>query len=158
MKQEVKNAIVTVISVLLIIIVVYFATAIFLTKEIGSNNSSENNSVQSGLSLSYENIIIAGKAFSQKEEKYMVIFFSEKDSSDSLKNYLSTYDNSQKELKLYKVNLDEAINSFVKSEENNSNATKSSELKINKNTLMTINNGAIVSYVDEESQIIEVLK
>ena len=159
MKQEVKNSIIMVVCVLLIIVMVYFVTAFFLTGEIGSkgsNNSDESSIV--GTHLSYSNVIIAGKTLSQVEKHYMVLFFSDKKAKESLKIYLKNYDNSEKEIKLYKVNLDEAINSFVKSDEKNTNATNSSELKINGTTLITIDEGKITSYIDDETQILEILK
>lgn len=158
MKQEVKNSIIIVIVVLLIIVAVYFGIALFLTGEVGTSKKSNESYSSTGLSLNYENVIIAGKTFSQSEESYMVIFFSEKKSKESLKNTLSLYDNSNKELKLYKVNTDEAINNFVKSDEGNPNATTSGELRIKQDTLITINNGTIISYIEDETQILDNLK
>lgn len=159
MKQEIKNSIIIAIGVLFVIAVTYFGVAMFLTGEIGNNkDDSQTVLADSGISLSYDNVIIAGNTFSQKENNYMVMFFSEKNSSETLKNSLSLYDSAEKSLKLYKVNLDEAINSFVKSEENNTNATNSKELKIKQNTLITINNGIITSYVEDEAEILNNLK
>lgn len=159
MKEEIKKSIIIAISVLFVIVVTYFAVAMFLTGEIGNTkNESETVLSDTGVSLSYDNLIIAGKTFSQKENDYMVMFFSEKNASEALKNSLSSYDPAQKSLKLYKVNLDEAINSFVKSDENNTTATNSKELKIKQNTLITINNGTIISYIEDETEILNILK
>lgn len=159
MKEEIKKSIIIAISVLFVIAVTYFAVAMFLTGEIGNTkNESETVLSDTGVSLSYDNLIIAGNTFSQKENDYMVIFFSEKKASEALKNSLSSYDSAQKSLKLYKVNLDEAINSFVKSDENNTTATNSKELKIKQNTLITINNGTIISYIEDETEILNILK
>lgn len=159
MKEEIKKSIIIAISVLFVIVVTYFAVAMFLTGEIGNTkNESETVLSDTGVSLSYDNLIIAGNTFSQKENDYMVIFFSEKKASEALKNSLSSYDSAQKSLKLYKVNLDEAINSFVKSDENNTTATNSKELKIKQNTLITINNGTITSYIEDETEMLNILK
>ena len=160
MKQEVKSAIVTVICVGLIIAVVYLSTAYFLTGEIGNKSKVTKKTTESysGLSLNYENMIIAGKVFDMKESSYMVIFFSQDKINDELKSTLSSYDSLEKETKLYKVNIDEAINKYVKSDEQNDSATNSSELKINKTTLITIKNGKITSYITDNDTIINTLK
>lgn len=162
MKNEVKNAIVITITVILILVVVYLTTAIFMTGEIGNKKKDEKNEVtnvaeESQTSTLYDNMIIASKTFKQKNDEYMVIFFSQKDASDTLKNIISTYDSSDKETKLYKVNTDEAINKFVVSDEANSSATNYNELKINDTTLVTIKNGVITLYIVAEDNVIEAL-
>ena len=88
----------------------------------------------------------------------MVIFFSQDKINDELKSTLSSYDSLGKETKLYKVNIDETINKYVKSDEQNDSATNSSELKINKTTLITITNGKITSYITDNDTIINALK
>ena len=86
MKQEVKSVVITVICVGLIIAVVYLSTAYFLTGEIGNKSKITKKTTESysGLSLNYENMIIAGKVFDMKESSYMVIFFSQDKINDEL--------------------------------------------------------------------------
>lgn len=154
MNKEVKDGIIITITVLLSIVLVYFLIGFIMTGEVGplkSNKKTTTTNVSSEPTELYEDMIIASKTFEKPENEYMVIFFSEKDIKDSLKTALSSYN---KETKLYKVNKDEAINRFVISEEENPNATTSSELKINKTTLIVINNKKIVSYVTNEDDIL----
>ena len=163
MKNEVKSAIAITITVILILVVVYLSTAVFMTGEIGDKKKDEKDEVtnvseESQTSTLYDNMIIASKTFEQKNDEYMVIFFSQKDTSDTLKNMISTYDSSDKDTKLYKVNTDEAINRFVISDEANNSATNYNELKINDITLVTIKNGVIASYIVTEDNVIEALK
>lgn len=163
MKNEVKSAIAITITVILILVVVYLSTAVFMTGEIGDKKKDEKDEVtnvseESQTSTLYDNMIIASKTFEQKNDEYMVIFFSQKDTSDTLKNMISTYDSSDKDTKLYKVNTDEVINRFVISEEANNSATNYNELKINDITLVTIKNGVIASYIVTEDNVIEALK
>ena len=163
MKNEVKSAIAITITVILILVVVYLSTAVFMTGEIGDKKKDEKDEVtnvseESQTSILYDNMIIASKTFEQKNDEYMVIFFSQKDTSDTLKNVISTYDSSGKDTKLYKVNTDEVINRFVISDEANNSATNYNELKINDITLVTIKNGVIASYIVTEDNVIEALK
>ena len=147
--------------VIVILVIVYLTTAIFMTGEIGNNKKDDknetttNNESQSEL---YDNMIIASNTFNQKNEEYNVIFFHEKDDNDALKNSISAYDSSQKDIKLYKVNLDEAINKFVISKQQNSSATNYEELKINDVTLINIKNKVITSYVTGYENVISKLK
>lgn len=157
MNNEVKNGIITSIAVVIIIAVVYFMTAVFLTGEIGGNKkTTDNDSSSSSTSQrEYDNMIIAGRTFNQKEDTYMVIFFSEKEAGDSLKSAISSY---SKDVKLYKVNVDEAINKYVVSETDNLNPTNSGELKVSKNALLTISSGVVTSYVNDDEKIISELE
>lgn len=161
MKDEIKEKILLILCVLIIIVGTYFITAIFMTKEIGgkkdgTKENSENSN--SGLSLSYYNLILAGDTFSIDNNKYMVLFFSEKDSHDYLKNAFKAYDSNDNTIKLYKVNIDEPINSFVKGKDKNETASSVKELSITGDTLVTIENGKIVSYIDVEDDIISALE
>lgn len=160
MNNEVKNGIIITITVILVLVVVYLVTAVFMTGEIGSNKNDGEVSSTSSLNAasSYDNMIIAGRVFEQKEDKYMVIFFSEKDDSDALKTTITSYDQAGSDVKLYKVNTDEAINSYVLADDFNSVATSDSELRINDVTVITIENKAITSYVIGADNVINELK
>jgi flagellar basal body-associated protein FliL len=165
MKDEIKNGIIISICVILILVVVYLTTAVFLTGEIGSSKKSSTSTSEettasdsSTSETSYDNMIIAGKTFSQSEDSYMVLFFSKKEASDSLKNTISSYDSGSNDTKLYKVNIDETINKYVKSDTDNTTPTSSSDLKISGSALITITSGEVSSYITDETQIINALK
>lgn len=159
MNEELKNGIIVTVTVLLIIVIVYFTTAIFMTGEIGKKSSKENKTTTTTNSANseYENSIIASFTFKQSKDEYMVMFFSKKDSKEQIKNALKSYNSADDKLKLYVVNVDEAINKYVKDKEFNPNATSSDELKINKDTLLVIKNGVIDSYVTDEDEIVSKL-
>ena len=156
MKNEVKNVIITTIVVILIIVIVYFITAVFMTGEIGNKSSTQTNEeTTKNYTHEYDDMIIAGRVFNQNEDNYKVIIYSSDTSSDAIKNAISSYTN---ETKLYKVNVDEAINSYVISETENSLPANSSELKVKEIALITIQNGTVSSYISDEEQIINALK
>lgn len=163
MSKEIKNGIAISITVILVIVIVYLTTAVFMTGEIGNNKTdkkSETTTKQTSSSVSkmFDNMIIASKTFDQKNDEYMVIFFHGNDISETLKSAITFYDSSNSKGKLYKVNMDDVINKFVLSDEQNSGATNYNELKINDITLITIKNKAIASYVTEEENVINNLK
>lgn len=167
MKDEVKNGIIISVCVVIIIVLVYFMTAVFMTGEIGGNNKKEAKDTStmekeepntSSLSESYNNMIIASKTFKMSDEKYMVLFFSKKNASDSVKSALSSYDSGTHDVKLYKVNVDEVINSYVISDSENPIPTSSKDLKIKENALITISSGKVSSYLTKETDIINALK
>ena len=156
MKDEVKNAIIISVTVVLILVITYFVTALFATKEFG--NSSSKKETTNYLKHDYDNMIMASNTFSKSDNEYMVLFFSEKKMSETLKLVLKAYDSKGDVQKLYKVNTDEAINKYVLSSNENKNPTSGSDLKVKVPTLIKIKNGVTTEYVNDESQILDLLK
>ena len=155
MRNELKNGIILSITVILIILVVYLTTAVFMTGEIGSKKSSEKKTTTTNAASSYENKILASKVFDHSPETYIVLFFWELDVSDDLKSTITSYSGNTK---LYLVNKDEAINKYVSSDTDNVKPDNSSSLKVKKEALLTISNESVTSYVTNESEIIDELK
>lgn len=157
MKNEVKNGLIIGVVVILIIVLVYFMTAIFMTGEIGGESKTDKTTTttSSSSSVDYDNMIIAGRVFNQTEDTYMVLIFSNNDTNDELKSAISSYTG---DVKLYKVNTDEAVNSYVVSDSDNTNPTASKDIKVKNNALITITNGTVSSYINDEEQIINALK
>lgn len=160
MSKEVKNGIMIGITVVLILGVVYLTTAIFMTGEIGGQKETTKSTTtkETSSQSQFKNMIIAGKTFGMNNDNYMVLFFFEKELSDELKSAIISYDSADKDVKLYKVNVDEAINAYVKGDAFNAGATNAKDLMIKDVTLVTIKNNKITSFVDDETQIINKLK
>ena len=156
MKEEVKSALIISITVIIILVITYFLTALFATNEFGGNNKSKKE--ESYLKHDYDNMITASSTFSKSENEYMVLFFSEKKMSETLKLVLKSYDSKEDAQKLYKVNTDESINSYVLSNDENIKPASSSDLKVKVPTLIKIKNGGVTEYINNESQILNLLK
>ena len=150
MKGEVKEGIILTVSILIILAFVYFITAAIKTGEIG-NSKDKTTTKSTEVTELYDNMIMAKDTFNKSESEYMVIFFSEKNAMNSVKEIMKSYSG---DIKLYKVNTDEKINSFVISEEENKGATNASELKIKGTTLIKISNGTIKEYITDKKQIL----
>lgn len=166
MKEEMKNGLMVSGVVVLILLIVYLCTAFFLTGEIGNKKdvttktteTEDSTETTKAPTAEYKNIILASKTFSQKEEKYMVLFYSNKEVSDTIKTLMTNYDAATHDVKLYKVNINEAINNYVIGDTENALAQSVSELKIKGTTLVTIQNGLNVSYTSDNSEIINIIK
>lgn len=156
MKDELKNGIILGIFVIIILVVVYFATAIFMTGEIGGKKTKDNKTTTTVSSTNqYNNRIISSKIFDRSEESYMVVIFSDKKASNELKDSIKNYNGS---VKLYVINIDEAINKSLKADVDNLYAQDSSGLKVKENALLTINGGVITNAVTGGANIISELK
>lgn len=156
--DEKKGSITLIIAVLGVIAITYFATAFFLTGEIGNKeDKKEETQVEETEEVTeiFSNMIIASKTFTQKESKYMVLFFSKKDLTYDFKQIINNY---SKDTKLYKVNVDEAINSFVLSKDENLNVQSYKELKVKAPTIITIENRKNISYVSGNDKVIDIIK
>ncbi len=156
MKDEIKNGIIIGLFVIIILVVVYFATAIFMTGEIGGKKTKDIKTTTTVSSTDqYNNRIIASKIFNRNEESYMVVIFSNKNASNELKDSVKNYNGK---LKLYVVNIDEAINRPLKSDTDNLYVQDSSSLKVKENALLIINSGTITKAVMGGANIISELK
>ena len=158
MQKEIRDGIVLGISVILIIVIVYFSTAIFMTGEIGNKSSKKTTTTTtqfSNTTETYDNMIILSMVFSQSEENYMVVFFSKNNISNELKDAISNYSG---DTKLYKVNLDDPMNKIAKGDSDNLTVSNASDIKVKDNALITINSGSIVNTVSGGANIIKTLK
>ena len=153
MKEEVKNGIVLSISVILIIVIVYFATGIFMTGEYGKK--VRNTTTTSNASNSYNNLIMASNIFNKAEDSYMVILFSKSSASNELYDSVTKYSG---DTKLYVVNLDDPVNKYIKSNKNNLSVSDVEELKVKDNALLVINNGMVTKSETNGANIISLLK
>ena len=154
-----KSSITLIIAVLGVIAITYFATAFFLTGEIGNNktDNEETKEVEETEEVTeiFSNMIIASKTFTQKESKYMVLFFSKKDLTYDFNQIVNNY---SKDTKLYKVNADEAINSYILSNDENINAQSYKDLKIKTPTIITIEKRKNISYISGKDKVIDIIK
>ena len=82
MKSEIKSAVIIFFTVIIVLGVVYFISA-YNTGQIGHKKYTKSDQASTN-APSYSNMIALSKTFSQSEDKYMVLFFSNKDIKESL--------------------------------------------------------------------------
>lgn len=156
MKEELKNGIVISVFVIIIILVVYFSTAVFMTGEIGNKKSEDKSTTTTKSDFNeYNNRIISSNIFNRSEDTYMVVIFSNKKASNELKDKVKNYAG---DTKLYVVNLDEAMNKSIKSDTDDLYVSEPSSLRVKENALLTISNGTVINAVTGGVNIISNLK
>lgn len=155
MKDELRRGIILLIVVLLILAAVWITTDV-LKGRLGNNtNASETTSSNDA---SFSNMIMLSKVFNIKDSEYKVLFYSNSNMTSALESTVKLYDSSNNDIKLYKINYDEAINSKVLGDSDNKDATSSSELKVKDVTLITIKDNKITSYITDYNEILSALE
>lgn len=142
-KEYSIGKIIKILFIILIIIVVFYAITILITKY---QDSKPDKTTQTD--IKYEEILI-GNMYKKNEDVYYVLAQFENDLS---KLYSAVYNYQQEgEIKLYTATLDNALNKKYIGEESNF----SEKYPIFKeSTLLKIQNGEIVEYVEGVDKIL----
>lgn len=148
-----STALKIIIFSILILLVLYYIIAVFVTKEIdisGSNNTDQTETTENSVS----NKILAKNIFNQKEETYYVYFydFNEEDNS------ISSAINSKSDIKIYRVDTSSALNqNYITDDAGNRNVTSLTDLKVKNPTIIEITNDTITAYYEGSSEILSFL-
>lgn len=141
--------------VLLILLVLYYILAVFVTKEIDVSGSDETNSSEnSDTASSVSNKILASNIFNQKEEVYYVYFYDFTDEDDAISSAIS----NQSDLKIYRVDTSSSLNSkYVTEDAGNINVQGIDDLKVKNPTFIEITNDTVTKYYEGKKNILEFL-
>ncbi|MEG1457585.1 MAG: hypothetical protein RR228_04015 [Bacilli bacterium] len=151
-----ENEVTSFIKIILVIGILFLGAYLFTTfmNKKGFFNKKYVKPTVPEAVIDYDNILV-GEVFNINNDSYYVVLgdFNGKDDA-----YLSSSLSSYKgKTPLYKVNMSSKFNSVAKGETSNKNASNSNELIIAKETLIKINNGKIVSYIEGTEHIINEL-
>lgn len=141
-KEMIKFFIVLGIVVILILSVFFFSK-IFMKPQV-DELTYQNGSVST-------TVAIVGTMLSQKEEEYYVLAYDYNSKlASAYETYASTYKANKKDaIKIYNLDLSSAFNKKYHVEENsNPSAKEIKDLKIKDGTLIKIQKGKIVEYVE----------
>lgn len=144
---QIKNIVVVSVVVLIFLGLFYLLTIALLGKAPKVNTSSSKNNTTE---IQNEEILL-GSSFDITSGKYMVLYydFDDKDDASDLTSLVSSYRSKEDALKLYTVDLSNALNkSFLSEDDSNPNATKASELKLKSPTLIIFEDGKILEYIE----------
>lgn len=135
----------------IILLVLYYVVAVFITKEIevswGSDDTTETSNT-------VENRILAKNIFNQRESEYLVYFY---DFDDEDENVTSSVEVSGKTI--YRVDTNSALNSnYVTEETGNRNVTSINDLKVVSPTVIEIKDDKVVAYYEGRNEIMTSLK
>ena len=145
-EDQVKDQIITALKIL-VALLVFILVLVLITKFVNGDFKSKK------IKITY-NDIIAGQTFNRKENTYYVVYYS----FNSDTSIQETIDALKTEAKVYKVNLDDGMNKDYMSEKGNSSASSVGELKINGVTLIKIEEGKNVEYIEGSSNVETYLK
>lgn len=145
-ENQIKDQVITALKIL-IALLLFILAIVLITKFVNGDFKSKK------AKITY-NDIVAGQTFNRKESTYYVIYYSFNNDT-SIQEAL---DDLKTKSKIYKVNLDDGMNKDYLSEQGNSSASSVSELKINGATLIKIEEGKNVEYIEGSSNIETYLK
>ena len=140
--------------VIILLFVVYYVLAVFVTKEIDISNGNANNSSSEELDSSNNSIndkILASNIFNQKEDSYYVYFYDFKDENEVASGAVASITDT-----VYRVDTSSSLNANYITEETGNNKAKSiDELKVKSPTLIKISGDKIVEYYEGSNNIYE---
>lgn len=139
--KPIKKYIVILCSLIIVISIMYFVTALFITKDLNwfnnNNNINKNNEVT--------NTILASAIFKQSEDEYYVYFYDFNEEKNSITDIVNSKLSGEK---VYKVNTSSAMNNNYIGETGNKNAQTLEELKVTSPTLIKISEDKIIKYYE----------
>lgn len=138
-----KKIVITCVIVLVSIGLVYFISALFITKELDWFSKEEVKENTSGV----ENSILASAIFKQKEDEYYVYFYDFNEDNNMYKNIVSSKLSSKK---VYNVDTSSGLNSNYVSDVSNKKATGLDGLKVVNDTVIKIVGDTIVEYYEKD--------
>ena len=140
-----------IVGVILILVVLYYVVAIFITKEIEISwgNDNATNNVLEGV----ENKIIAKNTFNQSESKYYVYFYDFSDADENIEGAIGLADST-----VYRVDTGNGLNkNYVTEDEGNRDVTSIDDLKVKSPTLIKIDNDKVTAYYEGNNEILDFL-
>ena len=154
-ENNVKSFIISIIIIIVGLGLVYLFT--LLAQKNGFFDEGYNKPETTTPSISYTNIT-AGTVFDREEDEYYVLF-ADSNSSEYiyLTSIISKYEEDDDHLPVYIVDLHSSFNKDIIGEENNTDASDSSELSIKDYALMKISDGDNDLFVDTLEEIEEEL-
>ena len=141
-KNPIKKYVIITSSLIIVLTLLYFVTALFITKELDWFNKTDNDTSESN---SISNTILASATFKQSETEYYVYFYDFNEEKNSITDIIN---NKLSGEKVYKVNTASAMNANYVGETGNKNAKTLEELKVVAPTLIKISEDKIVKYYE----------
>lgn len=152
---DIFKVIYIVLGVICVFCLFYLITVFVLNKD--DNTTKTDKDVEISLDTT-----IVGRSFSMPENKYYVLYYDAKDEtvveeySSTITNYI--YSTSEDHVKLYTVDMSDALNKKYVSEESKPMPEKVSDIAIKGTTLMVIEKGKVIEYTEDKTRIEELLK
>lgn len=144
-----------VVCVIIIIICLFYILAVHITNNNGETNKKTNTD---DVNISYSEIIV-GRTLSMNDKEYLVLLYNKNDSdiSNNINESVSKYNEKEKHLNIYYVDMSSGLNKKYSGSESNVNPKKESEIVINGPTLMKVKNSKVTEYIEGIDNITDYL-
>ena len=154
--DEIRKLLIIIGAVCAVMLAFYFITEVVIKNKDKSNNNQ--NDIKIEPDIQYEQILM-GSLFNQNESDYYVFVYDTEDAMLDLYNqYISSYNNLDSHLKIYKVNLSEDFNKSYIDEESHLSGSNIRDVKVTGTTLIRIKDKGISSSYEGSEQIVNKLK
>ncbi len=152
-QKEIKKFIIVLIGLILIIVGIYYFTRAFVTKDLFKSNTLEKQYTNGA--INYEVAIVGNMLNKPQTEYYVMALNSENIEYSYYRTIASKYSSKEKALKVYFVDLNNALNEkYVAKEEEKSNKyTSLEELKLGEITLIKVKNGKVSKFITDIDSI-----
>lgn len=154
-KIQISTVFKILITCIIILFVLYYFLAVFVTKEINISKNNENNSENNNTNTGgVTNQILASSIFHQPEEEYYVYFYNFSDEDESISRIIENHS----DWKIYRVDTNSSLNqNYVTNDNSNRNVTGLNDLKVKNPTLIRIENDHVVDYYEDKEEIVQFL-
>lgn len=159
-KEEVTSKVVKDFVVLVIVIMGVFGLVYLLTVGAGKIGWFDQRYTAPSIeeaNISYD-IIEAGTMFNRSEENYYVVIGDFSTNNMYIDSLIGAYKEKEGAKKVYKVDLSNGINAFLKGEEAKTTSSNVNKLSINDFTLIEVKNGVNAYSVVGTDEIANILK
>ena len=140
-------------SIVLILFVVYYIVAVFITKEIDISDKNKDSNSSENSTSSVSDKILGANIFSQKEESYYVYCYDFGDEDSGVAQAIS----GVSDMTVYRVDTSNGMNSKYVDETGNPNSSSLDDLKVSNPTLLVISGDKITGYYEGRNNIMNFL-
>lgn len=155
--SEIFKLIKILVAVLIFLVVFYFLTVYLLERE--DTSSGTIDTTPTVADIQYQKIL-AGNSFSMKDSHYFVLYYdmSLEELKSTYTNIVSTYEDNEEHFPIYTVDMSSAFNKKFVFDTSNPSVQSIDNLKISGPTLIEINQGKVVAYLEGINAISDVLE
>ncbi|MDO5569058.1 MAG: hypothetical protein Q4G04_02975 [bacterium] len=152
--SELKKFIIIAAIILGVYVIAYLIIGIFVTKEIDLSSLIKNEEESEKVIIDSSHIL-ASETFKLKDETYYVYFNSYEEANSNIELIITNYLSNEK---VYRVDTDSVFNNKYVTEETNKSAQNIEQLKVKEPTIIKIEAGENVLYLEGEETITEYFK
>lgn len=149
-QKEIIRFVIVILVVILSVGLIYLATRAFVTKDLFTAKTDEEEVINPGV-INYE-VAIMGEILNRPYDEYYVAIYNKSDGKyiSDMSSLVYLYGSKEKHLHIYTVDLSNKMNEdFYDPENVNTEAQSVSEMKVGDITLLKVKGGKVVKYIED---------